>query len=82
MDSVVNDTYHLRFWNNISAIIDTIESIGKDLNMELISRCFGRIYAGNHSFDGALAAVLYLTPNLEHLVLEPLALTVELVGHG
>ncbi|KAI4661114.1 uncharacterized protein J4E79_004924 [Alternaria viburni] len=62
-----NNDYYRDSFNKITTVRDMIDDIGRDLNWELVMRWFGDIYACRESFDGALAVILCLAQNLEHL---------------
>ena len=80
-----NDTYYREFFNNITTVRDMVDDIGKDLDWEVITRWFGSIYDGGETCDGALALILCLAPDLEHLDLgcrtNTLLITTKLLEH-
>ena len=81
VDSLANDAYYKRFWNNITTVRDTIENLSKEMDNEFMLRWFGSVYAGSGLYDGAQAVIICLATNLEHLELEPWSITTRVLNH-
>jgi len=84
--SVVDNAYHLLFWNKIITVRDLLETFAQSLDQGIVSRWFGSIYTSPSSFDGTLAAILCLATNLEHLDLKAvrndLPITTNIIGRN
>ncbi|KAI4637029.1 hypothetical protein J4E93_010695 [Alternaria ventricosa] len=67
VDSLANDAYYKRFWNDITTVRDTIENLSKDMDNEFMLRWFGSVYAG----QGLLYGTVPVFPWMESLSIEP-----------